>query len=53
MQVATTAPQTPRGLFAVGPNMAEVLAVVAKRKACFQFVVPLLTVANRMMASTY
>jgi hypothetical protein len=32
MQVATTAPQTSRGLFAVGPDMAEVLAVVSLRK---------------------
>jgi hypothetical protein len=30
MQVATTAPQTPRRLFSVGANMAIVLAVVAK-----------------------
>jgi hypothetical protein len=33
MQVATTAPQTSRGLFAVGPDMAKVLAVVALHKA--------------------
>jgi hypothetical protein len=33
MQVATTAPETSRELLAVGPDMAEVLAVVALRKA--------------------
>jgi hypothetical protein len=33
MQVATTAPQTSWGLFAVGPDMAQVLAVVAPLKA--------------------
>jgi hypothetical protein len=30
MQVATTAPQTWRELLAVGPDMAEVLAAVAR-----------------------
>jgi hypothetical protein len=33
MQVATTAPQTPRELLAVGPDMAKVLTVVALRKS--------------------
>jgi hypothetical protein len=33
VQVATTAPQTHRGLLAVGPDIAEVLAVVALRKS--------------------
>jgi hypothetical protein len=33
MQVATTSQQTSRGLLAVGPDMAKVLAVVALRKA--------------------
>jgi hypothetical protein len=33
MQVATTTPQILRGLLAVGPDMAKVLAVVASRKA--------------------
>jgi hypothetical protein len=33
MQVATTAPQTSRGLLTIGLEMAEVLAVVAPRKA--------------------
>jgi hypothetical protein len=33
MQVATTAPETLRGLLAVGPDMAKVLAAVALRKA--------------------
>jgi hypothetical protein len=33
MQVTTTTPQTSRGLLAVGPDMAKVLAVVALRKA--------------------
>jgi hypothetical protein len=33
MQVATTAPQTSRGLLAVGPDMAKVLAVEAPSKA--------------------
>jgi hypothetical protein len=33
MQVATTIPQTSRGLLAVGPDMAKVLAVVALHKA--------------------
>jgi hypothetical protein len=33
MQVATIAPQTSRGLLAVGPDMAKVLAVAALRKA--------------------
>jgi hypothetical protein len=32
--VATTEPQISRGLPAVGPVMAKVLAVVALRKAC-------------------
>jgi hypothetical protein len=33
MQVATIAPQTSRELLAVGPDMAEVLVVLALRKA--------------------
>jgi hypothetical protein len=33
MQVATTTPQTPRGLLAVGLDMAKVVAVVAQHKA--------------------
>jgi hypothetical protein len=33
MQVAATAPQTSRGLLAVDPDMAKVLAIVALRKA--------------------
>jgi hypothetical protein len=33
MQVATTAPQTSRGLLADGPDMVKVLIVVALRKA--------------------
>jgi hypothetical protein len=33
MQVATTALQISRGLFAVGPDMVKVLLVVALRKA--------------------
>jgi hypothetical protein len=33
MQVATTAPQTLRGLLAFGPDMAKILAVVALHKA--------------------
>jgi hypothetical protein len=33
MQVATNAPQTSRGLLAVGPYMAKGLIVVALRKA--------------------
>jgi hypothetical protein len=33
MQVATSAPQTSRGLLAVGPDMAKVLAVTDFRKA--------------------
>jgi hypothetical protein len=33
MQVATTILQTPRGLLAVGPDMAKVLAVVTLHKA--------------------
>jgi hypothetical protein len=33
MQVATTAPQMLRGLLAVGPDVAKVLAVVALHKA--------------------
>jgi hypothetical protein len=33
MRVATTAPQISRGLLAFGSDMAEVLAVVALRKA--------------------
>jgi hypothetical protein len=33
MQVATTIPQTPRGLLAAGPDMAKVLTVVALRKS--------------------
>jgi hypothetical protein len=33
MQVATTAPRTPRGFLAFGPGMARVLADVALRKA--------------------
>jgi hypothetical protein len=33
MQVATIAPQTPRELLAVGPDMAKVLVAVALRKA--------------------
>jgi hypothetical protein len=33
MLVATTAPQTLRGLLAVGPDIARVLEVVALRKA--------------------
>jgi hypothetical protein len=33
MHMATTAPQTSRGLLAVGPNMARVLQVVALCKA--------------------
>jgi hypothetical protein len=33
IQVATITPQTSRGLLAVGPDMAKVLAVVALRKA--------------------
>jgi hypothetical protein len=33
MQVATTAPQTSRGLLAVGPDMVKVLAVVALLEA--------------------
>jgi hypothetical protein len=33
MQVATTTPQTSRGLLAVGPDIAKVLAVVALCKA--------------------
>jgi hypothetical protein len=33
MQVATTAPQTSKGLLAVGPDMAEVLVVVSPLKA--------------------
>jgi hypothetical protein len=32
VQVATTAPETLRGLFAVGPQTAKVLAVVALNK---------------------
>jgi hypothetical protein len=33
VQVATTAPQTSRGVLAVGPDIAKVLAVVALHKA--------------------
>jgi hypothetical protein len=33
VQVATTAPQTSKGLFAVGPDTAKVLAVVELGKA--------------------
>jgi hypothetical protein len=33
MQMDTTAPQTSRGLLAVGPDMAKVLAVIALCKA--------------------
>jgi hypothetical protein len=33
MQVATTAPETSKGLLAVGPDMAKMLAGVALRKA--------------------
>jgi hypothetical protein len=33
MQVATTTPQTSRGLLAVGPDMAKVLTAVALRKS--------------------
>jgi hypothetical protein len=33
MQVGTTTPQTSRGLLAVVPDMAKVLAIVALRKA--------------------
>jgi hypothetical protein len=33
MQVATTAPQVPRGLLAVGTDMTKVWAVVALHKA--------------------
>jgi hypothetical protein len=38
MQVATTSPQTSRGLFAVGRDLAEVLAVLALHKASFSSV---------------
>jgi hypothetical protein len=33
MQMATTAPHTSKGLLAAGPDMTEVLAVVALRNA--------------------
>jgi hypothetical protein len=33
MQMATTAPQSSRCLFAVGPDMAKILAEIALRKA--------------------
>jgi hypothetical protein len=36
--VATTTPRTSRGLLAVGPVMAKVLAVVALRKASLSYV---------------
>jgi hypothetical protein len=32
MKMATTAPQTSRGFFVVGPDMAKVYAVVILRK---------------------
>jgi hypothetical protein len=38
MQVATTTSQTSKGLLAVGPDMAEVRAVVALRKGSLSFV---------------
>jgi hypothetical protein len=38
VQVATTTPQTSRGLLVVGPDMAKFLAVVALSKASLSFV---------------
>jgi hypothetical protein len=38
MQVATSAPQTSRGLLAVGSVMAKLLAVVALSKASQSFI---------------
>jgi hypothetical protein len=37
VQMATIASQISRGLLAVGPDMAKVLAVVSPRKASFSF----------------
>jgi hypothetical protein len=51
MQVATTSPQTSRGLLPAGPYMAKVLAVVVLREASLRSI--LLYLANNMVKALW